>query len=277
MGSVLETISRDTTGRIAQRFARLREAGDRALVTYLTAGYPKPADTASLLTVLAESGADVIELGIPFSDPLADGPTIQRASQQAIGAGATLAWALEEVASFRARFETPVVVFSYLNPVIAYGVDRFVRDSVEAGADGVLITDLPPGSDPALERTFQECPLEWIQLLAPTTPAERAADIAARAQGFIYYISRTGVTGARSTLRNEVRPEVEALRPHARVPIVVGFGISSPEQAAEVARVADGVVVGSALIDALDRGGVDAFRALLGSLRSALDGIGPLG
>lgn len=268
------TLSESKSGRIAGRFARAAARSAGALVTYITAGYPTPADTVSVLQGIAEAGADVIEFGIPFSDPLADGPTIQRASQRAIAAGATLARSLEALAEFRARSDTPVVVFTYLNPVLAYGVERFIRDVHAAGADGVLLTDLPVGGDEDLERAFEESPLDLVRLVAPTTPLDRAAQIAARSQGFVYYISRTGVTGATETLRAEIGREIAAIRPHARAPIAVGFGISSPAQAVEAARAADGVVVGSALIDALDREGFSGLFAFVGSLRKALDEAG---
>lgn len=274
MVSALEIISSEpASGRIEERFAQLRANGGRALITYLTAGYPRPEDTTGLLETLSDSGADIIELGIPFSDPLADGPTIQRKSQQAIAAGATLRTSLDALAAFRERSETPVVVFSYLNPVMAYGVDAFLRDCIEVGADGVLLTDLPVGGDAELEERFERSPLSLIRLIAPTTSAERAATIAARAQGFIYFVSRTGVTGTRNEVRAEIAAEVEALREHASVPIAVGFGISSPEQAEMVGRVADGVIVGSALIHALDEGGPGRMGAFVRSLRTALDRI----
>lgn len=240
-------------------------------MTYLTAGYPAPGATGPLLDRLAAEGADIIELGIPFSDPLADGPTIQRASHRAIEAGATLRTTLDELAAFRARSGTAVVLFSYLNPVLAYGIERFLVDAAAAGADGLLLTDLALGSDPALEERFEAGGLPLIRLIAPTTPAERAARIARRAEGFIYYISRTGVTGESATLREGIGSEVAAIREHTDAPIAVGFGISSPEQAAEVAGVADGIIVGSALINALDRGGEDEMGAFVRSLRRALD------
>lgn len=266
------TSSESRNGRIAERFARAAARSAGALVTYITAGYPTPVDTVAVLEGVAEAGADVIELGIPFSDPLADGPTIQRSSQRAIAAGATLASSLEALAEFRGRSDTPVVLFTYLNPLLAYGVERFIRDVHDAGADGVLLTDLPVDGDADLERAFEDSPLDLVRLLAPTTPPERAARIAARAQGFLYYISRTGVTGTTRTLRDGIAREVEAIRPHAAVPIAVGFGISSPAQAAEVARASDGVVVGSALIEALDRDGMRGLYSFVGSLREALDG-----
>ncbi|MBI4544797.1 MAG: tryptophan synthase subunit alpha [Gemmatimonadetes bacterium] len=258
-------------GRLAPRFAAWGAAGRRALIPYLTAGYPDPAATGELLVRLADAGADILELGVPFSDPLADGPTIQRASQRALERGVTLGWTLDQLAAFRAVRATAVVLFTYLNPLLSYGVSRLVRDSVAAGADGLLVTDLPLGADPVLERGIEDSELDLVRLVAPTTPAARARDIARRAQGFLYYISRTGVTGASARLRQGLTQELLALREVARVPIAVGFGISSPEQAAEVAAVADGVVVGSALIDALDSRGPAGAEKFLRSLRRAMD------
>src|SRR5690606_28500298 len=185
--------------------------------------------------------------------------------------GVNLRWTIDALREFRTRRETPVVVFSYLNPIVAYGAERFIDDAAAAGAAGVLVTDLPAGGDARLETLFEQSPLSLIRLVAPTTPRKRLDEIAARAQGFIYYVGRMGVTGARSSLRTETLAEVVALRERTRVPVAVGFGISTPEQAAEIARVADGVVVGSALIDALDRGGEDAAAKLIGGMRAAID------
>lgn len=256
---------------LGARFAGWIGAGRRALIPYLTAGFPAPADTVGLLETLADAGADVIELGVPFSDPLADGPTIQRASQTAIEAGGSLAGALEALSTFRARRDTAVVLFSYLNPVLRYGPDRFLEDAAAAGAQGVLLTDLPMGADPDLEARFETAPLSLVRLIAPTTPWPRALAIAERAQGFLYYISRTGVTGARSELPPDLTDRVTELRQAAGVAVAVGFGISTPEQAAAVARVADGVVVGSALVDIVGRDGPDGAARFLASLRKALD------
>ena len=258
---------------LAARFAAWRAAGRHVLIPYLTAGYPEPEATLPLLNRLAAAGADLIELGVPFSDPVADGPTIQRSSQRALERGVDLPWVLRRLWEFRAGHDTPVVLFTYLNPVLSYGVDRFLTDAVEAGADGVLLTDLPLGSDPALEQAFERAPLSLVRLLAPTTAPQRAREIAARAQGFLYYISRMGVTGARAALPPELAREVEAVRALSPVPVAVGFGISTPEQAAAVARIADGIVVGSALIDALDRGGADEAERFIRALREAIDGI----
>lgn len=269
----METFSSEAN-RIEARFAELRASGRKALIPYYTAGYPDPAATAGILERLVRAGADLIELGVPFSDPLADGPTIQRTSQQAIGGGVTLRWTLEEIASFRRRFDTPIVLFTYLNPVMAYGAERLVEDAVRIGVDGILVTDLPVGCDPELEGIFERSPLALIRLVAPTTPPDRLGVIAERARGFLYYISRTGVTGAGSTLRDGLTSEVTTLREQTSVPIAVGFGISTPEQAAEVARVADGVIVGSALIHALDEGGPEGMERWLATLRTAMDEVG---
>jgi len=245
--------------------------GRTALIPYITAGYPGAEATVPLMHRLAEAGAGIIELGVPFSDPVADGPTIQRSSQRAIENGITLDWTLEALSRFRADGATPVVVFSYLNPILNYGPERFIADAVAAGANGVLLTDLPLGADPALEATLESSPLALVRLLAPTTPTERARAIAQRSQGFLYYVSRLGVTGVTQNLRSALLDEVREVKAFSSVPVAVGFGISTPEQARRVAGVADGVVVGSALIDALDRGGIDAAAALLKAMREALD------
>ena len=263
------TTSSEAAVSLSRAFERCREEGRAALVPYVTAGHPSPGATAEVLRMLAEEGADVIELGVPFSDPLADGPTIQRASHEAIERGVDLRWTLEALRRFREEHATPVVLFSYLNPILRYGVDAFLRDAADAGAQGVLVTDLPVGSDPPLERAFAESPLDLIRLVAPTTLPERVREIAAAGRGFLYYVSRTGVTGARQELKEGLEREVEEVRAATSVPVAVGFGISTPEQAAVVARVADGVVVGSALVDLLGREGVEGARALVRGLKRA--------
>ena len=216
------------------------------------------------------AGADIIDLGVPFSDPVADGPTIQRASQVALGHGVDMAWTLATLQRFRARHDTPVVLFSYLNPVLAYGTERFLADAADAGADGVLLTDLPAGADDQLESLFEASGLALIRLVAPTTPASRLDDIAQRAQGFIYYVARLGVTGAGADLRDELAAELDRMRVRTRVPVAVGFGVSTADHAARLAPHADGVIVGSALIDALDRGGVAAAGELLAAMSGVL-------
>lgn len=256
---------------LAPCFARWRSSGRTALIPYVTAGYPGAAATTSLLAALADAGADVIELGIPFSDPVADGPTIQRSSQLALDQGMTVNAVLELLAGFRARYDTPVVLFSYLNPILARGVDEFCREALAAGAQGLLLTDLPVGGDAELESRLEASPLALVRLVAPTTPPARALEIARRAQGFLYYIARLGVTGAGRELRPELVQELRALRKLTSIPLAVGFGVSTPDHARLIAAEADGVVVGSALIDAQDAGGVPAAAALVGALRVALD------
>jgi tryptophan synthase alpha chain len=252
-------------------FDRLKSEGRGVLIPYLTAGYPDADTSLDLLRVLADSGGDVLELGIPFSDPLADGPTIQRSSFRALQGGMTVGGALELLRRFRADHDQPVVLFSYLNPILRFGMAEFLMRASEAGAQGLLITDLPTGADPDLEGKVIASDLDLIRLVAPTTPVDRVRAVAEGGSGFLYYISRTGVTGARQELRTAIGREVEAIRKEVDLPIAVGFGISTPEQASQVAGVSDGVVVGSALIDALDRGGVEGAGAFLESLRRGMD------
>ena len=258
---------------ISQTFEARRSEGRAALVPYVTAGYPALGSTVPLLEALASSGGDVLELGIPFSDPLADGPTIQRSSFASLENGTTVHSVLADLRTFRSRDATPVVLFTYLNPVLRYGVDAFLCDAAEAGANGLLLTDLPTGADPELEEKVSESPLDLIRLVAPTTAPNRVPEVAAGGSGFLYYISRTGVTGARSELRDAIGDEVRRVRAAVSLPVAVGFGISTPEQAGGVASVADGVIVGSALIQALSDGGIDAAASFLASLRSGMDGI----
>lgn len=256
---------------IASVFAARRAQGRATLVPYVTAGHPSLDATVPLLEALVAAGADVLELGIPFSDPLADGPTIQRSSFRSLQNGTTVRRVLDDLAVFRSRHDTPVVLFTYLNPILRYGVDAFVRDAAAAGASGILVTDLPAGSDPELEGVLRDGPLDFIRLVAPTTEPDRFAEAVQGGSGFVYYISRTGVTGASADLRGGLADEVRRLKAAVGLPVAVGFGISTPEQARAVAAVADGVVVGSALIQALDEGGIEGGAAFLGSLRSAMD------
>jgi len=256
---------------IRSAFAARRAAGRAALVPYVTAGHPEVDSTVPVLEALAASGADVIELGIPFSDPLADGPTIQRSSFASLAAGTDVARVLTDLAEFRAKSETPVVLFTYLNPVLRFGMERFLGEATDAGAHGLLLTDLPTGADSVLEDAVIESPLDLIRLVAPTTPLARVPEVARGGSGFLYYISRTGVTGAQTELRSELEDEVRGIREAVDLPVAVGFGISTPEQAAEVGDVADGVVVGSALVRTLEEAGVDAGAAFVAALRAALD------
>ena len=248
----------------------LRAERRRALVCYVTAGHPDPAASLRLLRELPAAGADVIEVGVPFSDPLADGPIIQRSSQIALGHGVTLRSTLELVAA--ARPSVPVVLFSYLNPLIAAGDDVLARAHA-AGVHGVLVTDLPVGADPVREAWLGGGALEFVRLVAPTTPPARMAQIAQHGRGFVYLISRLGVTGVQTTIAAELPTSIARLRAVCDLPICVGFGISTPAQAREVGGLADGVVVGSAIVRSAEEGGVDAALELVRSLRAALDGI----
>lgn len=257
---------------ITSTFRARSAQGRGTLVPYITAGYPELTSTVPLLEALVEAGGDVLEVGIPFSDPLADGPTIQRSSFAALENGTTVRRVLDDVAEFRSRHETPVVLFTYLNPVLRYGVTEFVKDAADAGAHGLLMTDLPAGSDPEVERKIVESPLDLIRLVAPTTSIERVPAATAGGSGFVYYISRTGVTGASVDLSATLGEEVARLKEVVSLPVAVGFGISSPEQARAVARFADGVVVGSALIQALDDGGIPGGAGFIQSLRRGMDG-----
>ncbi len=239
-----------------------------ALIPYYTAGYPTRAACRDALRGAAAAGADIVEIGIPFSDPLADGPTIQRSTQAALEQGMTVAGVLQLVRD--AQLAIPVVLMTYVNPVLAYGVERFAEDARSAGAAGALFTDLPAGTAPELERAVAGAGLDLIRLVAPTTTDERLAAAITGAGGFIYLISRLGVTGARPDAPADLDRHIHRLRAVTPLPIAVGFGISTPAQAAAAARWADGVVVGSALVDALGGGGLPAARRLLVDLSGAL-------
>jgi tryptophan synthase alpha chain len=249
----------------------LRASGRRALVLYVTAGHPSPAATIDLLKGLEHAGADILEVGMPFSDPMADGPIIQASSQKALAAGMTFDGVLDTVS--RAKLGIPVVLFTYLNPLLAAGREALTR-AADAGFHGVLVTDLPLGADSALEQRLGEGPLAFIRLVAPTTPMARMAEIAEHGSGFVYLISRLGVTGVREQLPIELPETIARLRQATELPICVGFGVSRPEQAQAVALLADGVVVGSAIVRAADEK-VDAAITLAASLRAAIDTVAP--
>jgi len=247
--------------------AQLRDARRKALVCYVTAGHPDRAASLRLLRELPEAGADVLEVGVPFSDPLADGPIIQGSSQRALEQGMTLDGALALVAE--ARPAVPVVLFSYLNPLMAAGSDVLER-AADAGVQGVLVTDLPVGADPAREAWLGGGALEFVRLVAPTTPRARMAEIVEHGRGFVYLISRMGVTGMQSTIAVDLPRSIAELRAVCDLPICVGFGISTPAQARQVGALADGVVVGSAIVQAAEQG-VEAALDLVRGLRAALD------
>jgi tryptophan synthase alpha chain len=264
MASTLAIIS---SNKIDQRFALLRATRRKALVCYVTSGYPSEVKTLELLGGLEAEGADIIEIGVPFSDPIADGPVIQDSSQKALAAGMTLEKTLDIVS--RASLNVPVVLFTYLNPLLAAGPEVLERASA-AGVDGILLTDLPVGADPEREKWLGDSDLAFVRLVAPTTPVERMREIALNGSGFVYLISRLGVTGAQASLATDLRETTERLRSATDLPICVGFGISNGEQARVAAAAADGVVVGSALIKSAGES-IEAALTLTRSLREALD------
>jgi len=254
--------------RIERRFAALRAAGRGGLVTFLTAGDPDLATSAAILDGLPAAGADLIELGMPFSDPMADGPAIQLASQRALRAGMNVRKTLDMVADFRASDnDTPIILMGYFNPIYAFGVDRFVETAAKVGVDGLIIVDLPPEEEADLCLPAKAAGIDFIFLTAPTTDEERLPRVLANASGFVYYVSITGITGTASASASMIGEAVGRLRRFTPLPIAVGFGINTPAQAADVAAVADAVVVGSALVN-LVAANLDAN----GMAKSALKG-----
>lgn len=262
------------SGRIAAHLTTLRTTGRKALVTFITAGDPDLAATAALLPLLERAGADIIELGVPFSDPMADGPTIQKASERALAAGTTLTSVLAMVKAVRPAVTVPIVLMGYSNPVYRYGWRRFAADAAEAGVDGLLLVDLPPEEADELLPAARQAGLDLIFLLTPTSGPERIAQVARNGSGFLYYVTVTGVTGARQTVSHSLSGELAAVRGAVNLPVMAGFGISTPEQAAQVAAGADGVVVGSAIVKLFEqhRGErlQEAVTALVGSLKQGI-------
>ena len=238
--------------RIGERLERRRQEGRPAFVAFVTAGDPSLARTVELAAALDREGVDVLELGVPFSDPLADGPVIQRSSERALRRGITLAQVLDAVREIRKRSELPLLLFTYLNPILQYGVERLARDAKAAGADGVLVTDLPPEEAEEWLAAARRADLDTVFLAAPTSPEERLRRVAEASRGFVYAISRTGVTGERERLSDDARPLVERLKRLTKEPVILGFGVSTPAQVREVGAAADGVVVGSALVRFLE-------------------------
>jgi len=252
-----KTNPRTQTGgraRIAAAFEAVRREQRAALMPYFTLGYPDRQTSLAIVTAIAQAGADLIELGIPFSDPLADGPTIQRSTQIALEAGANLAGCLEMVAELRRiNVVQPLILMGYFNPILAYGLERFVAQAAEAGADGFIVPDLPPEEAGEMEAACRAHGLALVYLVAPTSTPNRLALAARRTSGFLYLVSLTGVTGVRASLPPDLRAFVARVRAQARpdLPLAVGFGISTPEQAAAVGGLVEGVIVGSALIEAV--------------------------
>ena len=238
------------SSRIAALFERLKAQDKKAFVAFVTAGDPDIELSRQILAGLPDAGADIIELGMPFTDPMADGPSIQAASQRALAAGQTLSGTLDMVRDFRANNDTtPIVLMGYYNPIYIYGVDQFIADAVAAGVDGLIVVDLPPEEDDELCLPAMAQGLNFIRLATPTTDDKRLPDVLQNTSGFVYYVSITGITGAAAPQQNAVAANIARLKNHTTLPICVGFGIRTPDQAAAMAGIADGVVVGSALVD----------------------------
>lgn len=236
--------------RIERRFAKLKDENRAAFVSFVMAGDPKPETFAKLIKGLPAAGVDVIEIGMPFTDPMADGPAIQLAGQRAIAAGQTLKGTLAAVAAFRkGDDETPVVLMGYYNPIFNHGVDAFLKDAKEAGVDGLIVVDLPPEEDAELCLPARAAGIDFIRLATPTTDDKRLPAVLKNTSGFVYYVSVTGITGSRSAETEAVETAVARIKARTDLPVVVGFGIKTPEQGAGIAKVADGVVVGSAIVD----------------------------
>jgi len=241
--------------RIAQTFEALRHRGEKALITFLTVGDPDLATSEQVIHALVEAGADLLELGFPFSDPMADGPTIQAASERALVSGTTLHGVLAMVARVRQHTNVPIVLMGYYNPVFRYGAEAFARDAAAAGVDGLLLVDLPPEEAGELHPQLKAAGIDLITLLAPTTPEQRMISLAGQAEGFLYYVSMTGVTGTQKVDAVAIAATVNRVRRESPVPVAVGFGVSTPDDARAVAAFADAVVVGSALVKVIETHG----------------------
>ena len=247
---------RDATGhnRLDKTFQRLRTQGEKALIIYLMAGDPSLTETEQLVVELEKAGADIIELGVPFSDPIADGPVIQQAAERALRSGTTLRGILSMVGRLRAQSEIPLVLMAYYNSIHAFGPERFCREAVAAGVDGLIVPDMPPDEAGPLQGPAFAAGLRLIFLLAPTSTAERRAYVARQSHGFVYYVSLTGITGAKLGRVSDIGQNVEHIRKISKTPIAVGFGVTTPEDAAAVSAVADGVIVGSAIVKQIAAG-----------------------
>ncbi len=259
--------------RIAAAFAQAQQAHSAALMPYYTLGYPNRQTSVDVIAAIAPH-SDLLELGVPFSDPLADGPTIQHSTQVSLENGTTVAGCLDMVAELRRRgVDTPVMLMGYYNPILAYGIANYARDAAQAGADGFIVPDLPPEEADELAQAATAVGLALIYFLAPTSSPARIASVAEKAQGFIYLVSLTGVTGARTAVQTDLAAFVARVRQQARVPLAVGFGISTPQQAAQIGGLADGVIVGSALINAVDRAEVDKPGAAAAFVQELREGV----
>jgi len=262
-------------GRIGKKFEELRNKNEKALIVYLTAGDPSLDATRTLALALEQAGVDILEIGVPFSDPTADGPVIQAASQRALKTGTTLAGVLAMVADIRRISQIPIVLFGYFNPIFAYGAEKFAASANDAGVDGVLVVDLPPEEAQELRVHTDKAGLDFISLVAPTTGRDRLKTILSSATGFLYYISITGVTGTAAPKITDIAREVGKIRKLTKIPIAVGFGISNAAQAKEIAAVADGIVIGSAVVKLIDENRdksdlVEAVSAFVNEIKKIL-------
>ena len=240
--------------RLSKRFETLRKQGEKALICFVTAGDPTPDATVEIVAALAEAGADAVEIGLPFSDPIADGPTIQAASQRALDSGMSVPKSLEIVRQIRRRTpDLPLILMTYYNPILRYGLERYAADARAAGADAHIVTDLTPEESEDWRRISQANDLDAIFLLAPTSAADRIAVVSQISTGFIYFVSRTGVTGARQDIPVEVADTVAQIKAQTLKPVCVGFGISQPEHVRKIAALSDGVIVGSSLVDLIHK------------------------
>ncbi len=249
--------------RIDSTFAALRASNQKAFIAYVAAGDPDFETSLEIIKGLADAGADIIEFGLPFSDPLADGIVNQLAAERALKSGMSTSRSIELIRRFRETHQTPIVLFTYLNPIFTYGFEKFHHDAAAAGADGILLLDLPPDEAALNQDLAIGAGLKHIRLIAPTTPAERVKSLAQSAEGFIYALSRTGVTGAHGAPAANIADLVASIKQHTDVPVCVGFGITTPDQAAMVAKAADGVIVGSAIVKQVELHPKDAARAVV--------------
>ncbi len=246
-------------GRLSERFETIKQKGEKALICFVTAGDPSAEATADIVAALAEAGADAVEIGLPFSDPIADGPTIQAASQRALDSGMTVPKALEIVRKIRRRTpDLPLILMTYYNPILHYGLERYAADAREAGADAHIVTDLTPEESDEWRRVSQTNGLDAVFLLAPTSAADRIKIVAQISSGFVYFVSRTGVTGARRDAPVDIAALVAQIKAETDTPVCVGFGISQPEHVAAISALCDGVIVGSSLVDLIDKSRHDA-------------------
>jgi tryptophan synthase alpha chain len=261
--------------RIAQRFAELKEKGEAALIPFVTVGDPDLKTSEMLIPALAEAGADLIELGVPFSDPVAEGPVIEKASERALAAGVSLQKILDLVKAVRSQVEIPLILMGYANPFLHMGAEKFSQEAAAAGVDGVIIPDLPPEEGETFFNALEAKGISAILLAAPTTRDDRMEMILSRSKGFVYYVSLRGVTGARVGIAEGLEDRVRSIQENSTLPVCVGFGVSTPAQVAEIGRYADGVVVGSALVRVIERAGegqaaVDAAKCFVAELKQPL-------